>query len=156
MYIYLTGTLLHNHPFQKENFELLFTLYSLEYVENSSISTSLGSIVSDLTYNVRYDANGGTRAPSAQIKYYRTTLTLSSVRPSRTGYIFLGWSTDRNAVSATYSPGESYSGDSDLTLYAVWEKKTYTVRYDANGGTGAPSMQTKYHGSTQYLEYRFL
>lgn len=34
------------------------------------------------------------------------------------------------------------------TLYAVWQynPETYTIRYDANGGTGAPASQTKTYG----------
>lgn len=35
----------------------------------------------------------------------------------------------------------------------MWERKTYTVTYNANGGSGAPSNQTKTHGETLYLSY---
>ena len=36
--------------------------------------------------------------------------------------------------------------NADHTFYAVWKKNapaTYTVSYDANGGSGAPGSQTK-------------
>lgn len=59
---------------------------------------------------------------------------------------FLGWSEDKNATSATYQPQDKFLVTKDTTLYAVWTVRTYTVSYDANGGTGAPSAQTKIHG----------
>ena len=100
------------------------------------------------TYTVGYDANGGTGAPGRQTKTYGVTLTLTTIQPTRRNYLFLGWSKDRNATSASYSAGGSYTDNADVTLYAVWQynPETYTIRYDANGGTGAPASQTKTYG----------
>ncbi|MBO4354416.1 MAG: InlB B-repeat-containing protein [Clostridia bacterium] len=100
------------------------------------------------TYTVSYNANGGSGAPSSQTKTEGVALTLSSTKPTRSGYTFLGWSESSSATSATYSAGGTYSKDASTTLYAVWKKNTtttttYTVSYNANGGTGAPSNQTK-------------
>ena len=72
-----------------------------------------------------YNANGGSGAPSGQIKTYGTTLTLSSTKPTRSGYDFLGWSTSSTATSATYSAGGSYTSNASTTLYAVWAKTNY-------------------------------
>lgn len=44
-------------------------------------------------YNVRYDANGGSGAPSSQLKYYKNALRLSNTKPTRNGFSFEGWST---------------------------------------------------------------
>ena len=100
------------------------------------------------TYTVGYDANGGTGAPGRQTKTYGVTLTLTTIQPTRRNYLFLGWSKDRNATSASYSAGGSYTDNADVTLYAVWQynPETYTIRYDANGGTGAPANQSKTYG----------
>ena len=49
-------------------------------------------------------------------------------------------------MSADYSSGDLYTTDASVTLYAVWSINTYPVTYDANGGSGAPSAQTKTHG----------
>lgn len=43
--------------------------------------------------------------------------------PKRNGYTFLGWSTDKNGKTPEYKIGQSLSLTSDLTLYAVWQKK---------------------------------
>ena len=85
------------------------------------------------TYTVSYNANGGSGAPASQTKTYGVNLTLSDVVPTRTGYIFQGWSTSSYG-SVNYQPGGTYSGNSNLTLYAVWKAETYTVHFDLNGG----------------------
>lgn len=96
-------------------------------------------------YTISYNANGGTGAPSSQTKTYNSTLTLSSAKPTRTGYDFKGWATSASG-SVAYAAGASYTANASVTLYAVWQAKTYAVRYDANGGSGAPSQQTKTYG----------
>ena len=101
-------------------------------------------------YTVSYNANGGSGAPSSQSKYYGKTLTLSGTKPTRTGYTFKGWATSSSG-SVAYASGASYTANASATLYAVWQANTYTVKYNANGGTGAPSNQTKTHGATLTL-----
>lgn len=102
------------------------------------------------TYTVSYNANGGTGAPGNQTKTHGQSLTLSSVKPTKDGYTFQGWSTSSTG-SVQYNPGSAYTGNANLTLYAVWSIKTYTISYNANGGTGAPGNQTKTHGQSLTL-----
>lgn len=71
-------------------------------------------------HTVSYNANGGTGAPDSQKKIYGSILTLSSVRPTRDGYVFLGWATT-SAGDVAYTPGSTYGADADITLYAVWK-----------------------------------
>lgn len=106
------------------------------------------------SYTVQYNANGGTGAPGKQTKWKDQTLTLSSTKPTRTGYSFQGWAltkADADAGTWYYQPGGSCGKNENLTLYAVWKANTYTVKYNANGGTGAPSNQTKTYGVTLKL-----
>lgn len=103
------------------------------------------------SYTVSYSANGGSGAPSSQTKWYDESLTLSSTKPTRTGYTFKGWSTSSTATTATWSAGGTYTTNATDTLYAVWKANTYTVSYNANGGSGAPSSQTKTYGKTLTL-----
>ena len=101
------------------------------------------------TYKVTYNANGGSGAPAAQTKTYGTALTLSSTKPTRSGYTFVGWGTTASDTTSNYSPGGSYTSNAAITLYAIW-KKTITITYNANGGSGAPSSQsaTVYNATT--------
>ena len=73
------------------------------------------------TYIVSYDANGGSGAPASQTKTHGVTLVLSSTIPTRTNYIFKGWSTSSTATSVTYSSGGNYTANAAVKLYAVWE-----------------------------------
>ena len=103
------------------------------------------------SYTIKYNANGGSGAPSSQTKWKDQTLKLSTTKPTRTGHSFLGWSTSSTATSATYSAGGNYTANAAATLYAVWKANTYTVSYNANGGSGAPASQTKTYGKTLTL-----
>lgn len=72
------------------------------------------------SYTVKYDANGGSGAPSNQTKWYGGILTLSSTKPTKSGYNFMGWATS-SAGSVAYASGAQYGSDANVTLYAVWE-----------------------------------
>ena len=99
------------------------------------------------SYSITYNANDGQGEADPQTKWYNETLTLRyGTSMSRDGYTFLGWSTSPSATSAQYSAGGSYTANSSAVLYAVWKPDTYTVTYNANGGSGVPSKQTKTHG----------
>ncbi len=74
------------------------------------------------TYTVSYNANGGTGAPGAQTKTHNVSLQLSSIVPTRDGYTFQGWATSSSAGTAGYQPGDYYTLNSAVTLYAVWSK----------------------------------
>ena len=135
------------------NSKIQYYSFSYDNYKNNSIAITKPENLSviDTTYTITYNANGGTNAPAAQTKTKDVALTLSSTEPTRTGYNFLGWATTSTASSAQYSAGSSYTANANVTLYAVWEAKTYAVRYDANGGTGAPATQNKVHDKTLTL-----
>ena len=95
------------------------------------------------SYTVKYNANGGSGAPSSQTKWKGQSLTLSSTKPTKSGYTFLGWSTSSSATSATYSAGGKYTTDAAVTLYAIWRKQL-TLSYNANGGSSAPTATSAY------------
>lgn len=109
-----------------------------------SVSFSV-SVPAWTSYKVTYNANGGSGAPSAQTKWKDQTLTLSTTKPTRTGYTFQGWATSSSG-SVAYAAGANYTANAAVTLYAVWKAITYTVSYNANGGSGAPANQTKTYG----------
>lgn len=104
-----------------------------------------------ITYTVAYNANNGSGAPSSQTKNYGVTLTLSSTKPTRTGYTFSGWNTKADGSGTSYAAGANYTANAAATLYAQWTIITYTVSYNANGGSEAPSSQTKTYGKTLTL-----
>lgn len=72
--------------------------------------------------------------------------TLRGATYTRTGYTQDGWSVNANGSTKDYNLSATYSGSADLTLYPHWKADTYTIKYDANGGSGAPGNQTKTYG----------
>ena len=118
---------------ESNNFRLEYNLTSgTKYyfgVEFYSSSTT-GSIPFKFgrVYNITYNANGGSGAPSTQYKDYGTSITLSTEKPTRSNYTFAGWATSSTASSATYQPGDIYSSNSNVTLYAVWKAVADTTK----------------------------
>lgn len=93
-----------------------------------------------LTFTLNYDANGGNGAPASQTykatsQYEKSyTFTISSQTPTREGYNFLGWNTDKNAATASKQPGNTIVVNNTTTLYAVWEEKAPVTPDDPKVG----------------------
>ena len=100
--------------------------YALKLEDNKIKLTQTSSGVTTFPVYLGYDANNGTNAPdgsSAEIVAGDSaTFTISDSVPTRTGYDFLGWATDKDATSAEYRSGGSITISSNTTLYAVWKK----------------------------------
>ena len=100
--------------------------YALKLEDNKIKLTQTSSGVTTFPVYLGYDANNGTNAPdgsSAEIVAGNSaTFTISDSVPTRTGYNFLGWATDKDATSAEYRSGGSITISSNTTLYAVWKK----------------------------------
>ncbi|MDL1926765.1 hypothetical protein FBQ79_10925 [Anaerolineae bacterium AMX1] len=93
-------------------------------------------------YAVTFKANGGSGSMSNQTGNYNTTAPLTLNAFTRTGYAFTGWNTQANGGGTPYANGANYTFIANITLYAQWSANSYTVTFDANGGT-APSPATK-------------
>ncbi len=84
------------------------------------------------TYTVRFDTDGGTAV---------NDMTVSVIEESpvttKAGYTFAGWYKDSGFTDKAAFP---YEVTKAQTLYAKWEKNTYTVRFDTDGGTAVNDM----------------
>lgn len=104
------------------------------------------------TKTVRLNANGGRVSPASKVvtcnsSYSNTYGSLPT--PTRTGYDFDGWYTQETGgtkVTANTSVGT----DPPATLYAHWKGKTYTVTFNANGGTVSTTSDTVTYGKKYY------
>lgn len=93
--------------------------FGASYTANASVVLYANWV--EWTYNISYDANGGSGEPIAQTKKYSSALTLRTETPTKADHIFLGWSASKDATTPDYDPGDSYTTNADVTLYAVWE-----------------------------------
>ncbi len=84
---------------------------------------------------VSFYANGGWSAPESITVDKGGTVTIPTEEPSRYGHTFAGWSTDSNATSAEYQPGQQVTLNANMTLYAV-RTQSATIAFEPNGGTG--------------------
>lgn len=92
-----------------------------------SETVNLYAVWAEITtsFVVIYDANGGEGTTASSV---HTTSTPKSLTPNgftKTGYRFLGWSTDQNATTPEYVDEGVYTSDlteGSITLYAVWDK----------------------------------
>lgn len=96
-------------------------------------------IMDGKTYTLTYNSNGGTgTVPTDSNKYAKGTYAqvVSGSGLTKKGMIFLGWSTDQNAVSPAYYPGGSVKINDNTTLYAVWGTPTgkAAITYHSNFG----------------------
>ncbi|RHM34068.1 hypothetical protein DWZ70_14930 [Mediterraneibacter gnavus] len=89
------------------------------------------------TWSIIYNANGGYNTPEKQTANVGQSITVTSSKPTRNGYTFLGWSTWSEATEPeiAFTPGYSYKSDYNFTLYAVWKEKgkpkfTFSKSYD--------------------------
>ena len=83
-----------------------------------------------------YSANGGSGAPVDTNSYLigSTAYVARAENIVREGYAFLGWSSDKSAVTPTVFEGDTVEfTDGTLTLYAVWEANVYYVKYYSEG-----------------------
>ena len=117
----------------------------IDAVGSAMYATASYTIPGKAAYTISYDANGGTGAPPSQIKKHNVDATLSSIIPTRSGYLFLGWGYSSTSTEASFQPGGTYTANTSSILYAVWISNGYTVTYNANGGSYAPPSQTKKH-----------
>lgn len=100
-------------------------------------------------YTIRFNSNGGYGSMSDMTCTVGSTYQLTRNAFYKNGYSFVGWNTYSGATSVKYSDGEfvtdlSTTNGSVVNLYAVWKEdaKSYTIRFNANYGSGYMSDMT--------------
>ncbi|MBN1649434.1 MAG: endo-1,4-beta-xylanase [Spirochaetales bacterium] len=104
-----------------------------------------------VTYNVTYNANGGTGPVPTDAADYSsgdTVTVLFSPLPNRSGYTFGGWNTLSSGTGTNYTDPSSFTITSDVTLYAKWDTASASeivrLRNDWTNGYLTLSNETEY------------
>ena len=138
---------------------------NLKYIGTSNLTVYAQWTANQYTLTI--NPNGGTKNGSTSARTLGTNLVYNSTNWSkigessdggnatRNGYTLTGYYTsasggtkvynaDGTAVQGTayFNSSNCYIGTSNLTVYAQWSPNTYTITYNANGGTGAPANQS--------------
>jgi uncharacterized repeat protein (TIGR02543 family) len=94
----------------------------------SSNSSSLSSL---MVFTITFDTKGGTSIdPITQD--FNTSLT-PPFNPTRIGYVFAGWFSDEALTKYYIFP--STMPEVNITLFAKWMIKQFTITFDTKGGT---------------------
>lgn len=106
-----------------------------------TVSQSSGSSTSDTASTFRTNAIGDeVSITSIGTSSAKQTMSFSgSFTQGTTYYLYLYTKSTSDIYALDY-------GSSKFSAEITYSKKTYSVTYDANGGTGAPSAQTKTYG----------
>ena len=110
-----------------------------EIQEGTSGKITLYAHYSINQYTISFESNGGTNVSAITQNYASNVVAPES--PSKNGYVFVGWYSNASLTSKyTFStmPAEN------ITLYAKWQKVTYTITYNLDGGRNSTSNPSSY------------
>ena len=108
-------------------------------------------VVNPVAVTVTFDPMGGTVAPKTMTTGTDGKLTAPLPTPTRTGYTFDGWYSDKNHTGNKMTQDVTFLRDS--TLYAKWNPNTYTVTFHDNyNDPEVKSQQTFTYDVAQSLD----
>lgn len=161
----VTLTLSNTKPTRADSTTTYTVTLKINDGSNATYSTRTATRTTKYTFSKWNTASGGTGTnysaggsytANANVTLYAqwsssaSTTAVTLPTPTRTGYTFKGWSTSDTGSSGTTG---SYTPTGNVTLYATWQINTWTVSYNANGGTSSsvPANQTKTYGTALTL-----
>ena len=111
------------------------------------------------TVTISYNGNGNNSTDSTMSNTTYTyassgTTSLRKNTYTKTGYYFYGWHRTQSKATAgerEYTDEQSWNLNNagpTYTLYASWRPETYTVYYNANGGSGEMEPSTVIYGQS--------
>lgn len=115
-----------------------------------------GTTPTSVSYTVAFNANGGSGTMANESFVTGTAKALTICTFTRTGYIFIGWSKTSSATTSTYDDGQSVkdlttTSGATVMLYAIWQANSYTIKFNANGGSGTMANLAMKYGTAKAL-----
>ena len=109
------------------------------------------------TNNIVYSANDGSQLTLTEKAAVNEPVIIADNTFVRDGYEFVAWNTMPDGSGTTYLPGDEVEIKRDITLYAVWNKVSVIVSFDANGGRGRmPEQVIRENTATELTKNTFL
>lgn len=121
------------------------------FAPTANITLTAKWAINTVSDTVKISPSGGGTVSPNPITGQENTAISTTATPA-TGYNFKHWRYNDSSASGGYSESTTnplkitITGKRDIT--AVFELKSYTVTWNANGGTVSPASTTKTHGST--------
>ncbi len=104
-----------------------------------------------IDYKITYSLNGGTNSEENPATYQVVTDTITLKSPTRTGYTFSGWYSDKKFKTKVTAIKKGSTGNK--TFYAKWTANKYKVAFDKNDpeATGTMKIQTLTYNNSAKL-----
>ena len=99
-----------------------------------------------VSYVINFDANGG-EVGTASMRALSGVAIGEMPTPTRTHYNFSGWFTDKDG-GTEITPESKMDRTDEITLYAHWTAKSFTVSFNANGGSVGTASKSVTFGET--------
>ena len=120
-----------------------------ERIECGLIETTKGINTAIINYySLTYSDDSTAKLPEKTFYLTGTSVTISSVTPSKTGYTFTGYKSSSD--SKIYQPGDSITITKKTTLTAQYTANTYKVTLNGDGGSGT-NLTSYTYGKTTTL-----
>ena len=99
------------------------------------------------TYTVSFNLNGGSgqKINNITATYGKIMPKINSIIPTKRGYEFMGFFDNKDYTKGikyydnNFEPLVKYTNEKNITLYAGWKYKTYSITYYLNGGSNGQS-----------------
>ena len=104
------------------------------------------------TYKITYKLNGGKNVKANPKSYKVTTDTFALQNPTRKGYKFMGWYSDKTLETPVTEIATGTIGNQ--TLYAKWEKETYTITYVLYDGLNSDKNLENYTVTSKTMKLK--
>ena len=129
-----------------------------DYSTSGTQALSTAAQWTGVSYSVAFNKNGGSGSMTTQTGFvYGTAKALTAnAFTAPTGYYFSSWNTKSDGTGTSYADkanmttGTSTSGGT-VTLYAIWVGISYSVKFNANGGSGTMSNMSCTYGTAKAL-----
>lgn len=95
----------------------------------------------DRIFTLSFDTNGGNEIKSQ--RYAEGNPIYQPTAPVRTGYTFSGWFADQG-LSQPFDFTEARMPGQDMTIYAGWNARSYTVSFEAVNGADPAAVTVEY------------
>lgn len=120
---------------------------------NVSKNTTLYAVWSKdavVEYTVKFDNTGVKGTMKDQIFTAGTEQKLTKCAYTKEGYTFVGWSENKDG-SVKYKDEDKVTIKTNTTLYPIFTETKYTIKFDANSGSGTMKDQIFSYGKEQTL-----
>ena len=126
-----------------KNYEVTNTVTGT-FIDTNYPSKTVYAVFTANTYKVVFNNNGGSGSMDTITCTYDKDCELSKNTITKTGYTFAGWSkkSDGEIEYTNNETAKNLATSGNITLYAKWTANTYTITYNANGGSGSMSKTT--------------